>query len=254
MELLKFQQGNSKLPKEVWTFSLPAGWTCPGAHGCLAKANPENGTITDGKDAEVRCHMASAEARFPSVREHHWHNFQLLQGLNQKEMTELILLSLSDLAGIVRPMTSGDFFSQEFFDAWLDVARARPWTRFYFYTKSIKFWVRRIAAVGDGHTPGFLLNVVPTASILGRYDKLALKHGLRTARIVYTKEAAHRLGLLIDHDDRMAMFHGPDFALLLHGTQPSGSEASAALSELKKQGWNGYRDKRKPLPVVEGTL
>ena len=64
-------------------------------------------------------------------------------------MAAVILGSLSPCAGVVRVHDSGDFFSQEYFDAWLEVARGRPRTRFYAYTKSLPFWVARL---GDGLT------------------------------------------------------------------------------------------------------
>ena len=40
-----------------------------------------------------------------------------------------------------------DFFSQEYFDSWLEVARNRPRTLFYGYTKSLPFWVARTDSV-----------------------------------------------------------------------------------------------------------
>jgi hypothetical protein len=67
-------------------------------------------------------------------------------------MTDLILQSLPPGAPVVRVHTGGDFFSQRYFDAWLEVSRQRPQTTFYFYTKSLRYWVARLADVGDGHT------------------------------------------------------------------------------------------------------
>jgi phospholipid/cholesterol/gamma-HCH transport system ATP-binding protein len=42
IELLSFGHGNAKLDKEIYTFSLPSGWTCPFAEQCLAKVNLVN--------------------------------------------------------------------------------------------------------------------------------------------------------------------------------------------------------------------
>src|SRR5262245_18184980 len=54
----RFTDGSAKLQDgATLIFDLPAGWTCPGAAACLAKASRETGRITDGeKDADgFRC-------------------------------------------------------------------------------------------------------------------------------------------------------------------------------------------------------
>src|SRR4051812_42633880 len=93
--LLKFGQGNLKLPPWVTTFSLPAGHACPFAKACRASAEPETGRIRDGPAIEYRCYKASEEARYRSSRENGWHNLQLLRSRKSSEaMAELILDSL----------------------------------------------------------------------------------------------------------------------------------------------------------------
>ena len=73
--LLKFGNPNDKLKKMVKrlgvtlkTFTLPAGYTCPGAKDCLSRADRITGKIKDGPDTEFRCFAASAEAVYPSLR------------------------------------------------------------------------------------------------------------------------------------------------------------------------------------------
>ena len=146
------------------------------------------------------------------------------------------------------------FFSQRYFDAWLEVARQRFKTAFYFYTKSLRYWLTRLEDVGDGHTPATVPNFVPTASWGGRDDHLIEAHSLRSARVVYSKEEAESLGLEIDHDDSHAMRHGPDFVLLIHGPQPAGSEASKAISALRDQGEYGYGQKADAIRAQHGRL
>jgi hypothetical protein len=169
-------------------------------------------------------------------------------------MVDLILKSLPPGAPVVRVHTGGDYFSQRYFDAWLEVARKRPRTTFYFYTKSIRYWVARLNEVGDGHTPGTVPNFVPTASRGGRDDHLIEAHSLRSARVVYSEAEAESLGLEIDHDDSHAMRHGKDFSLLIHGSQPAGSEASQAISALRKQGEFGYGEKADAIRAQHGRL
>jgi hypothetical protein len=206
MSGLHFGRGNAKLDPAVFTFSLVAGRTCPGARECLSRSDRERGTIRDGHHTRFRCYAASMEARHPSVRRMRWKNLELLRACRSAdEMARLVLDSLSPFPGVVRVHDSGDFFSQAYFDAWLLVARERPHTHFYWYSKSVRYWVARLDDVGDGHAPGRLPNVVPTASLGGRDDALAIAHRLRTARVVFSPAEAEGLGLEVDHDDTHAM-------------------------------------------------
>jgi hypothetical protein len=228
---LVFAFENSKL-KDTYTFSLPAGWTCPGANICLAKVNRETGKLIDGPDTFVRCFSASAEAIYPTVRAIRWHNFdQLQEAGNLISMVSLILQSLPEKAKLVRIHVSGDFFSQTYFDAWVLVARARPSIVFYAYTKSVPFWLSRTKDIPNN----FKLN----ASLGSKFDDLAIDNELKTARIVFSEKEAQTYGLEINEDDKPAWARDNDFALLVHGTQPKNSEAGKAwwsqLMEIRKE-------------------
>lgn len=251
---LKFGQGNGKLDPGVTTFSLPAGWSCPFASACRSRANRKSGFIRDGRDTRFRCYAASMEARRPSVRRARWHNLQALRGCKTAEqMARLILDSLSPFARVVRVHDAGDYFSQAYFDAWLNVARQRPRTVFYSYTKALPSWLAQMDQVGDGHTPGSLPNFVLTASVGGTHDDLIAQFGLRSARVVFSEQEAAALGLDVDHDDSHAMTHGPDFALLLHGTQLPGTPAAQAVAALRQAGFFGYGPStRLPLRLLAG--
>jgi hypothetical protein len=144
--LLKFGRGNAKLDDAIYTFSLPAGYSCPFAQNCLSKANRTTGRIQDGPLTQIRCYAATMEWHH-GVRRSRWYNFNLLRGCKSKEeMIQLILTSLSPYAGYVRNHVSGDYFSQDYFDAWLAVATLRPRTLFYSYTKSLPYWVARLGS------------------------------------------------------------------------------------------------------------
>jgi hypothetical protein len=242
--LLKFGRGNAKLAPWVTTFSLPAGFACPFASSCRSFADPDTGRISDGPDLKVRCYKASEEARYESSRRNSWHNFRLLRKCQTSdEMAQLILDSLLPGAPVVRIHTGGDMFSLAYLQAWLTVAKERPRTLFYFYSKSLRFWVKHLDEIGDGHTPGLVENLVPTASWGGRDDDLILEYGLRSALIVFSEEEAAELGLSLDFDDSFAMSHGDDFALLIHGTQPRGTVAARAVATLRAQGIFGHGEK-----------
>lgn len=220
MPLLKFSQGNAKLGKNIFTFSLPSGFACPHALDCLSKAHKETGKITDGKATSFRCFSASQEALYPSVRKQRWHNFDTLKGLTSEQMSGLIYLSIPGKANMVRIHVGGDFFSQAYFDAWVDVANRMSEVTFYAYTKSLPYWVSRIHDLPS--------NLILTASRGGRKDEMIKTYGLREAVVVFSVEEAEKMGLEIDHDDSHAFTRGPSFALLIHGTQPKGSKAASA--------------------------
>lgn len=235
--LLKFGRGNAKLGKNVYHFSLPSGFTCPMALECLSRANRKTGKITDGKQTKFRCFSASQECIFPSVRKARWHNFDALKGLSVDGMAALIDLSLPSKANIIRIHVGGDFFSQDYFDAWLTVAKRNPEVLFYAYTKNLPVWIARLDRIPS--------NLVLTASRGGKRDDLIDAYSLREARVIYSVAEAESLGLEIDHDDSKAMSNGPSFALLIHGVQPAGSFASEAKRALNGLGSYGRLSKGK---------
>ncbi len=273
-DLLIFGSGNGKLDSAIDHFSIPAGWSCPGARGCLARATQVEGgwKVEDGPDVQFRCFSASEEARYPNVRRIRWHNFDTLRryagrgGVESqaRRMAVLILASLPvrervfDLSvdgriykQIIRLHVGGDFFSQAYFDAWCLVLRARPGVLAYGYTKSLPFWVRRLGTLPE--------NLVLTASEGGRHDELIARHGLRFARVVFSEAEAAALGLDLDTDDSHAMRAGPSFALLLHGPQPKGTPAAKAWAAIHAAGGGhgkvGARRRREaarrsPLPMA----
>ena len=255
---LQFSRENAKLQNiqdwasmpEYWGrqvkihgFSLPAGYTCPAAKLCLSKADRVTGKITDGKYNEFRCFMASIEAYSPQLREMIWKNFNILREtyrmLGMEGLVSVLYDALPD-TDIVRIDVDGDFFNQAYFDAWVQVARLRPDVTFYAYTKSLNFWEH---ALKYGGIPD---NLKLTASYGGDYDdmingdngkvSMVQEYGIKSARVVLNPEEADRLELPIDHDEWHAIAGTQPFALLLHGTQPKGSKAAAALKDLKLRG------------------
>ena len=116
-----------------------------------------------------------------------------------------------------------------YLDAWLAVAKIKPHLKFYCYSKSLNLFLNKKLSS----------NFYLTCSMGGLYDHL-IPHFKRYAVVVYSKSEAYTLGLLhngegyhIDKDDSSCFIDKP-FALLLHGSQPKGSTAAAALSQIKK--------------------
>jgi hypothetical protein len=241
-KFLEFSDPNDKLWSlrkhgiRIKTFSLPAGWSCPGADSCKARVGRKGGLV-DGPNVRFRCYAASDEQQYPPTRAQRWRNFDLLKKhLNDPDaMADLISRSLPTNANTIRIHVSGDFFNASYFLAWCKVARENPDVRFYAYTKSIRTWIDNRDAVPE--------NLVLTASYGGLYDSLINKHGLKSAIVVFSIDEARRLGLAIDHDDTHAMDPTcKQFALLLHRIQPAGSEAAKALRALN--GLGSYSNKQ----------
>ena len=245
---LKFGQGNAKLGHEIFTFSLPAGHSCPGACKCLSKADPDTGKVKDGQKTEFRCFAASQEAVHTTVRAARWHNYiQLLAcktagAYDSVKMKDLLLESLPVKATKVRIHVSGDFFAQQYFDAWLAVALERPEVVFYAYTKSLRFWINRLVDIPE--------NLRLTASRGGNFDRYIEQYSLPEVQVIFHPDDA---GILeIDHDDSHAIDPGrTKFALLLHGTQPANSPAAEAKRRLTVEGHKGYS--RKPNKLHGGS-
>ena len=232
--LLKFKNANGKLKKmakklgiKLKTFTLPAGYTCPGAKDCLAYADRKTGKVKDGKATEFRCFMASLEAVFPSLRAMVWENLEMIRKAlkgGAEACADLICESLPKKFDVMRVHVGGDYFSEEYLLAWIDVAKRNPSKVFYSYSKSLHLMKQHALPS----------NLVLTASRGGKYDELIDLHGWKEAVVVYSEQEAADKGLEIDHDDEHAAFGKTDFALLIHGTQPKGSAASEALKEVKR--------------------
>ncbi len=146
---------------------------------------------------EFRCYAASAE-RFPGVRESRWKNFE--------EIKRGDPIIIPPKATHVRIHGSGDFFSQEYFDQWLQVARDNPNVLFWAFTKSIQFWINRLGQIPK--------NFTLQASYGSLQDDLIEKYNLKFAKVFTDKEEALKSGLPIDTDDTYAMTGTQSFALL----------------------------------------
>jgi len=240
---LNWQHGNAKLPKRIIHFSLASGHSCPAAKDCLSKADPITGKITDGPETIYRCYAATMEARHSAVRRNRNVNFNLLRKCSSKQMFTKLHASLQPLHDkyiknhgqrpIIRAHVGGDFFNKSYFLAWMRLAKEFKPTQFYAYTKRIDLWLQNIDLIPSN----FELN----ASRGGRFDHLIDEHDLKSAEVIYSLEEAERKGLELDHDDSHAYLPGRSFGQLIHGTQPAGSDASKALSNLNKNhGYTGY--------------
>lgn len=176
-------EGNAKLLKtsggkyRVVGFGLPADVdftvdgvqqnTCPAALACRAVCYAKQGTY-----------------RFANVIKARHHNLALSQ---RADFAALIIADLSALVvktprkrkpyNVVRLHDAGDFYSQEYLNAWATVAAAYPDVTFYAYTKSVHLDMSSIPN-----------NLRITQSLGGKYDNL-VQLGKAHSRIFSSEDA-----------------------------------------------------------------
>jgi hypothetical protein len=242
--MLKFSPANAKLKnlvavpglqkylankRKVFSCDKISGHSCPFAEKCLSKVVVTDGKrkVQDGPKTEFRCFSASQEATFTNTYNRRMENFEALKGLNLKQTVEILEAALPHNLGVCRIDVAGDFMSPAEFGAWIELARNHSDRLFYAYTKSLPYWVKQINRIPE--------NLTLTASYGGKRDDLIAEYNLRNVVVVKSEQEAAELGREIDHDDSHAALPGPDFALLVHGIQPKGSEYAEAVKLLKKQ-------------------
>jgi hypothetical protein len=242
--MVKYSEANNKLKGMVgktYSFDLLSGWSCPYAKACLSKAHEVDGSrkIVDGPDTEFRCFSASQEVLFPNVyrlRKRNFDAMRLAASQSPFHVADILDEHLPRKVNRVRIHVGGDFFNQNYFMGWLWLAVRNPHVVFYAYTKSLNLWLKNREIIPD--------NFVLTASYGGRLDHLIEPNQLRYSKVVMSEAEAEELGLEIDVDDNCAADPSRrdiPFALLIHGTQPAGSEAGKAVRKLKGKGSYGKR-------------
>jgi hypothetical protein len=191
---MKFVRKTTYYTGVVYEWNLPTGWTCPFADACLVKVDKNTGKFKN-ESHQYRCYAANAE-RFPGVRDHRWKNFEYVKAGNKPIIPRQ--------AKSIRIHASGDFFSQAYFDMWLEIARENLSVEFWAYTKSIRYWVARLGQIPE--------NLVLTASYGGREDHLIKEHGLKNVIIVPTEMFA--IDRPIDTNDDWARKPNVNFYLI----------------------------------------
>lgn len=136
---ISLSTGNTKLNKpnggtySIIGFGIPAdfdfagGNTCPGALACRSICYAKQGTYN-----------------FPAVKAARLSNLTASQG--SSFVADMVAsLRRRRSVNVVRIHDSGDFYSQAYYDAWCEIARAIPGKVFYAYTKALNLdlWSRR---------------------------------------------------------------------------------------------------------------
>jgi hypothetical protein len=110
------QQGNTKLGEGIYTFSLPAIATCPGASPTCRK----------------ECY--ALRGRF--IFRRRAYRLNLAASREEGFATRMVGEIRRRWAGCVRIHVAGDFYAAAYVRKWVAIARACPGTRFFAYTRS----------------------------------------------------------------------------------------------------------------------
>lgn len=198
---------NTKLKKtsgEVYNivgFGLPADHTFTDAN--LAERNTCPGALA----CRAVCFAKQGGYRFPDSIRARAHNLRVSQ---DAAFAGLVIADLSRMRSVntVRVHDSGDFYSQEYFNAWCEVARALPHLTFYAYTKSLHF-----------DLAGAPRNFHVTQSLGGRFDKLVSLN--RPHSRIFASHAARKRARYVDGNvsDAPAIEGTTRIGLVYHGNK-----------------------------------
>ena len=138
MRFKKLLTQNSELrPDGIFNWSLPAFGVklsngrnfnvCPNAGACASFCYARNGTY-NFSNVKGR-HIANLEYILDEPKE--WFN-QMLSEVQHKKM----------VGKFIRIHDAGDFFSEDYLNQWLEIARLTPEVTFYCYTKEVSLFKR----------------------------------------------------------------------------------------------------------------
>ncbi len=199
--------GNTKLEKtgkasgrKIVAFNIPAQFDFVDAHGVKQNTCPGRGACGGV------CYATQGRFLMPNVMRPRLANLEAAQSATFVD--DVIAALDASGADTVRIHDSGDFFSQEYLDAWKAIARRRRDVTFYAYTKSLHLSFR-----------GRSSNLRIIQSEGGRYDSKIDKRRPH-ARIFSTDYQRRKAGYVDGgQTDRAAINGLVQIGLVYHGTR-----------------------------------
>lgn len=115
---IKLSDGNHKLDRRIKCWSLPPIKTCP-------NSTPE---------CEKYCYALKAWKQYPNVRKAWNRNWEQSK---KAEFVDSMIKRINRYRKLtaIRIHVSGDFYSQDYFDKWVKIAKKLPNVKFYTYTR-----------------------------------------------------------------------------------------------------------------------
>jgi hypothetical protein len=226
---LRFSYGNDKLENlarmlklklhQVAGFGLLAGVTCPSADLCKARSLVVDNRRTLKKQGKYTCFMAALEVAFTNLYELHKANTIAVSRMPYEDIALHLNRAIYDNGDlrVMRVDTSGDFYTEKYYRAWIEVATTHRDITFFGYTKEL----------------GYLLDLLQRRmhnfhfvySYGGTSDPIAAKWPwLPYSKVVLNEQHAEDLGLPVacptpdSPDDYNYIINRKSFALLAHST------------------------------------
>ena len=103
----------------IKNFNLPPGKSCPNCNSCIKE-----------------CYAMKAWKQYPSVRESWGRNFRIANDSLEETERQIEAKLSRSRPEYFRIHSSGDFYSQEYYDMWVRIAEFFPDTNFLAFTKS----------------------------------------------------------------------------------------------------------------------
>jgi len=197
--------------KRIFNFTIPAlktddGFmTCPNASACA-----------------VGCYARERAYSWPKVKAKHHLNFVATQSDGFIDAMSLeVKLNRADL---VRIHDAGDFYSPEYLEKWIAIAKQNPSVIFYAYSKMVDMLKKR-KLFAD-----FPQNFKVIFSLGGKEDSKINQESDRHSRVFPTLDALLAAGYTdTSRDDTLAIGGNPKIGLVYHG-----------LKKIEKTGWKKY--------------
>ena len=150
--------GNRKLSSRILIFNLPDAFTCPTpSPGCLAFCYAKPVKSANPKSTSLARFARYLLTRGVALREGGEERFHRFADIVSAELRKW-LGSRSRRPLAVRIHESGDFYSPEYFEEWLEVARRFPSVTFYAYTKAWDIVLPRLKELPDNFVVIFSLD------------------------------------------------------------------------------------------------
>ena len=208
----KWVEGNAKLLKSSKGKYRVVGFGIPADHNFSHNGKKLN-TCPQASACKAVCYAKQGTYRFPNVIDARQHNLDLSLRV---DFADLIIADLAALVvksktkrkpyNVVRLHDSGDFYSQDYLNAWGKVAAAYPSVIFYAYTKSLHLDMSAIPS-----------NLRITRSQGGKLDKL-INIGLPNSRIFSSHEARESAGYVDGNLSDIPAIEGiTSIGLVYHG-------------------------------------
>lgn len=195
---LKWSSGNEKLAKlDTISFNLPAFRSADGFHVC-----PKAGGCAS------LCYARQGRYIMPTVAAAREFNLTKVRG----DLGVFVREAIEDLqrkrAKTIRIHDSGDFFSQEYLNAWFTIVASFPERKFYAYTKSLHLDYNKC--------PKNLQIVQSVGGLLDHKINRRKSHSRIFATVADRKAAGYVDG---NKDDKPAIDGVRKIGLVYHGTR-----------------------------------